>query len=375
MATNEAQQYTQMMTQLPQEALQVAQETMAGMLSQISALQARYIAMLQFRDQVLKEGVDYGTIEGTRDVKVLLQPGAQKLAILFDLHPRFEIERIEDFTGAQYGEPFFRYLVRCALYDSKGAFIAEGVGEANSWESRYRYRWADEIPAGVDPATVVRQVETVEEFAFAIERAETSGKYGKPAEYWAAFQAAIADGTAIPGERMTRNGQKMRTWKIQIVRYRVPNREIHSLVNTLVKMAMKRAFVAAVLIGTGASAFFSQDLEDYDRDTLEAIGLVRQPRTLVESSENNAPPPAPAPRRDERSVDKSPSGDESIWRTGAGAKLIPELRKLTKMLPKQLFEALEARPDLTPDMPVAQIAEALNRPSFDMTDDVDEQPF
>lgn len=37
-------------------------------------------------------------------------------------------------------------------------------------------------------------------------------------------------------------------------------------INSLQKMAQKRAFVGAVIIATGASDFFTQDLEDMDRD-------------------------------------------------------------------------------------------------------------
>jgi hypothetical protein len=42
----------------------------------------------------------------------------------------------------------------------------------------------------------------------------------------------------------------------------IENTEPFDLVNTLQKMAQKRALVAAVLVGTGASQFFTQDIED-----------------------------------------------------------------------------------------------------------------
>ncbi|MFB2838913.1 hypothetical protein [Floridanema evergladense] len=41
-----------------------------------------------------------------------------------------------------------------------------------------------------------------------------------------------------------------------------PNPRIYDAVNTICKMAQKRSLVAAVLIATGASEFFTQDLED-----------------------------------------------------------------------------------------------------------------
>src|SRR5712691_3578553 len=56
-----------------------------------------------------------------------------------------------------------------------------------------------------------------------------------------------------------RNAQKTGkpyTW------FRVPNDDIFSQVNTLQKMAQKRAMVGAVLIATRASGFLTQDMED-----------------------------------------------------------------------------------------------------------------
>ena len=44
--------------------------------------------------------------------------------------------------------------------------------------------------------------------------------------------------------------------------YRVPNPDVVGLKNTIMKMAQKRAFVGAILLATGASEFFTQDVED-----------------------------------------------------------------------------------------------------------------
>jgi hypothetical protein len=46
------------------------------------------------------------------------------------------------------------------------------------------------------------------------------------------------------------------------VLYRVPNPEIYDLVNTIEKMACKRALVHAVIAVTRSSGLFTQDLED-----------------------------------------------------------------------------------------------------------------
>jgi hypothetical protein len=101
------------------------------------------------------------------------------------------------------------------------------------------------------------------EFAFAVEKAETAGKYGKPAEYWQKFKDAITNGTAVKFQRKTSTGKMMDAWKIGAMLYCIPNDDVPEQVNTILKMAQKRALVAATLIATGLSDYFTQDIEDF----------------------------------------------------------------------------------------------------------------
>ena len=48
----------------------------------------------------------------------------------------------------------------------------------------------------------------------------------------------------------------------EYTRFRMPNEDIYSLVNTIEKMACKRALVHAVIGATRSSALFTQDVED-----------------------------------------------------------------------------------------------------------------
>jgi hypothetical protein len=106
---------------------------------------------------------------------------------------------------------------------------------------------------------------TLCEFEFAIERAETTGTYGKPAGHWQRFRDAIHNGTARSVEKPTRRGMSV-AWEIDddTALYRVPNPDVADVVNTIQKMAQKRALVAATLIATSASEFYTQDVEDAD---------------------------------------------------------------------------------------------------------------
>lgn len=227
---------------------------------------ARRNAVVQYVQQLMVEGRDFGTIPGSNKPS-LLKPGAEKLVTFFGMSPEFVTETsTEDWTGAQHGgEPFFYFTYRCRL-TRNALLIGEGVGSCNSWESKYRYRWvpAAQVPASIDKATLAVRDSSVSEFAFAVDKAETGGQYGKPMEYWQQFRAAIDNGTAVEIQKPTKSGKKMAAWSIPRIMYQVPNKDVADVVNTVQKMAQKRALVAAVLVGVNASEFFTQDIEDME---------------------------------------------------------------------------------------------------------------
>lgn len=227
--------------------------------------------IVDFVRTLMKKGDDYGTIPGSQK-SCLLKAGAEKLASFFGLEPQFEpIEEVADWTGKDHaGELFYYIRYRCVIWrDGKRLGMCEG--SCNTWESKYRYRWLpeDQVPPGLKKELLQQQDGSRKhtEFEFAVNKAETTGKYGKPAEYWQAFQDAIAKGTAIVGERNIKDVPK-KTYTISLGTrlYRCPNPDIADQVNTIQKMAQKRAFIGAMLIATGASQFFTQDLGDNEPD-------------------------------------------------------------------------------------------------------------
>lgn len=228
-----------------------------------SAIERRN-AMVKFTQQIMVEGTDYGKIPGV-DKPSLLKPGAEKLVTFFGMSPEFTITgEVEDWTGADHkGEAFFYYRYKCRL-TRNGRLMGEGEGSANSWETKYRYRWVpeDRIPAGLDKSRLEKRDSSITEFTFAIDKAETAGQYGKPLEYWTRFHDAIREKTAVLGQKESRAGKKFDCYTIPSIAYRVPNTEIADVVNTLQKMSQKRALVAATLIAVNASEYYTQDVED-----------------------------------------------------------------------------------------------------------------
>lgn len=228
----------------------------------IEGAKARYQTLKNLTKEVLVEGVDYGTIPGT-DKPCLYKAGSEKLCSTFGLDPRFEIlDKIENFDDEK---GLFHYNILCKLiHVSTGAEIATGIGSCNSKENRYRWRWVSEedIPPYLDKKNLKKKDSSISEPLFAIEQGQTSGPYGKPIEYWEKFRTAMTEKIGYPSTRPTKKGTEMAVWNIPSVSYRIPNDEIFTLANTIQKMACKRALVAATLIGTNASEWFTQDMED-----------------------------------------------------------------------------------------------------------------
>ncbi len=264
----------------------VVQDKFMMPVADIQTAMSRYQAFKDFVGGILKENTDYGSIPGS-DKPALLKPGAEKLGAFFGLSPKFiPVEVVNDWTGKDHnGEPFFFYHYKCQLF--RGDYFAgESFGSCNSWEKKYRYRWENEmnLPANTDLSKYECKDGTISEFAFAIDKAETAGRYGKPAEYWKKFADAIDNGTARHFMRKTKKGEEMDAWEIGGKLYAIPNKDVADQVNTIDKMAQKRAFIAAILVVTNASEYFTQDLEDY---TYEQTGEVIDGSFIINEDELN----------------------------------------------------------------------------------------
>lgn len=202
----------------------------------------RYNAVNQFIGSILKSGIDFGTVPGS-DKPTLLKPGAEKLASFFGLSPRFILEeKVEDWTGENHGgEPFFYYRYKCQLFKND-LMIADGEGSCNSWEKKYRYRQLQRTCPECGQATIFKSK-------------------NKP-EYYC-WQKKGGCGAIFKLNDARISSQEVGQTK---------NPDPAEQVNTIQKMAQKRALIAPVLIATNASEKFTQDIEDFvDGDFHEAV--------------------------------------------------------------------------------------------------------
>lgn len=195
----------------------------------------RYNAVVAYvSSNLMKKDVDYGIIPGTPK-PTLLKPGAEKLCTFFGLAARFQIiTSVEDWTGDRHdGEPFFYYLYRCQLWRGD-LVIAEADGSCNSWEKKYRWRSADRLCPQCGKPTIIKGRE----------------EYGGG---WLCFGKKGGCGAKFRDGDETIEGQT-----VGLIR----NPDVFDQVNTIQKMAEKRALVAAALLAVNASEFFTQDMED-----------------------------------------------------------------------------------------------------------------
>ena len=183
---------------------------------QLQAIKAFQLACRQF----LIPDIDYGTIPGT-DRPTLLKPGAEKLVRLLGLADEYDLLT----QDKDWGKGFFHFVVRCRLIHlATGTVVSTGLGECNSMEARYRWRWV--FRSELDRLGI-----------------STEGLRTRPID--------------------TRNGKA--------TLYRVENEDIYSQVNTILKMSKKRSLVDAALSAGRLSEVFHQDFEDTATENGETV--------------------------------------------------------------------------------------------------------
>lgn len=189
-------------------------------------LKARLDVIQEAQEKAMVEDTDYGVIPGTNK-PTLLKPGAEKLSVLFQLDVQLSNEK-------RWGPGDHLTVVSKAtvFHAPTGSRLGYGEGVCSTRERKYAYRQAKLSCPECGQETVFKS---------------------KKGPGWFCWAAKGGCGAQFgPGdERIT--GQKLG---------QVDNPDLPDTWNTVVKMAEKRARVDAVLAVTGASALFTQDVED-----------------------------------------------------------------------------------------------------------------
>ena len=193
-----------------------------------SELVARLDVIREAMDHAMKRDVDYGVIPGT-DKPALLKPGAEKLGVLFQLDVQLVNEKVwgpgDHLTVMSHATVF---------HAPTGARLGYGEGLCSTREKKYAYRKQERTCPTCGKASVIKG------------KAEYGGG-------WLCWKKR--DGC---GATFTDGSQEIESQPVG----EVDNPDLPDLWNTMVKMAEKRARVDAVLAVTGASALFTQDVDE-----------------------------------------------------------------------------------------------------------------
>lgn len=198
--------------------------------SQIQAAVERYNMTVEYVKTIMKEGKDFGAVPGT-DKPTLLKPGAEKLSSLFNLYPVFRpTDKLLDWENGLF---FYQYEASL-VHRQTGEIWGTGLGSCNSRESKYQYRKGERACPTCGKAAIIKGKQ----------------EYGGG---WICFAKKGGCGAKFKDGDQAIESQTTG---------RIINPDIPDLVNTIDKMAQKRALVAAALIACNASEFFTQDVED-----------------------------------------------------------------------------------------------------------------
>lgn len=181
-------------------------------------------------EAVMKPDIHYGNIPGC-DKPSLLQPGAEKLAMVFRLAIKPEVEDL-----SQNGEAHFRCTAELTHIPT-GRYVGTGIGECSTFEEKYAWK----------RAVCDAEYEYVEQ--------------RKGADFVRLKFGMKKRGTYKKDEPDYYTSKQVRT-------------NPADLRNTILQMAIKRAVVSGVKRATAASDVFAQNLEDLPEEYREMVAEV-----------------------------------------------------------------------------------------------------
>lgn len=193
---------------------------------QAAELGARLAVIKEVMDREMIAGVDYGVIPNTNK-PTLLKPGAEKLNVLFQLDVQLDNQKSwgpgDHLTVESHATVF---------HAPTGQRLGYGEGMCTTREKKYGKRRQDRACPSCGQHTILKSKDQPEFFCW-----RKKGGCG------AVFPEA--------DERIA--SQEVGE---------VENPDLPDMWNTVIKMASKRARVDAILSVTGASALFTQDVEE-----------------------------------------------------------------------------------------------------------------
>lgn len=199
----------------------------------------------QVMSAAMTKDVHYGVIPGTGSKPTLLKPGAETICVTLRLAPHYKSQRIFH-EGEKAGH--LTVISEVTLeHIPTGLVIATGEGLCTSLEDKYAFRGGARLCPACGTANIKRS-------KFAPRASDYEGASSNDPPGWYCFAKTGGCGANFKHDAPEIVGQSEE---------KQPNPNLPDTWNTVMKMANKRALIAAVLNGTAASDIFTQDVEDF----------------------------------------------------------------------------------------------------------------
>ncbi|MEE9366744.1 MAG: hypothetical protein V3W44_08665 [Dehalococcoidales bacterium] len=191
-------------------------------------VKSQVAAMHKLFKDVMQRDVHYGTIPGTPK-PTLFKAGAEKIGLLLRLAPSFEREM-------KWDGPHLTVISECTLiHGPTETLVAKAGAMCTSRETKYAYRQGTRKCPECGQAAIIKGKQ----------------EYGGG---WLCFAKKGGCGAKWEdGDKIIEDQSEERE----------ENPNLPDTYNTVMKMADKRAYVAATLFGTAASDIYTQDVEDF----------------------------------------------------------------------------------------------------------------
>lgn len=247
---------------VPAHRAYAEEDLMPRMMTDLATARTRLDELRTFIKEMLVPDTDYGKLPGMQ-AYTLYKPGAEKLLEIYGYaaYPRV-VEKIvlgpthPENPFAPHG-PFYSWDYAVDIYSKRsGNLVGMGVGSCNSMEAKYRWRDAQRKCPTCGAAALI---------------------YGKPEyakklrgqKHWLCY---VRKGGC--GEEFEVRDPKIIEQEVG----KVPNDDVYSLMNTIQKMAKKRALIDAAISVTRSSGMFVPEPGDGDDDNdRDARGPQRRP--------------------------------------------------------------------------------------------------
>lgn len=235
----------------------------------------------QIYKEVMRPEVDYGIIPGTKNPS-LLQPGAERLAMMARLIPRHD-QRITHTPGENGWPEEIRVDTQTYLHAGAldGPVVGSSVASCSSYEDRYLYRSSERVCPKCQKPVIIRGNP---QYAPRTRGREGDVLPGYDQGGWLCWKKK--DGCGATFQDNDRAITDQAVGKVFVENPR-------GLINTLTQISAKRGFVGAIRHTLGITDLFTQDIEDMPAPSTADPGPAQADRLPPENAAvvaRSAPP-------------------------------------------------------------------------------------